>query len=69
MIRITPEMMAKAMGVPAQAIRAGLQQDKLNFGTAYKQTGTQYTYVIYPEKARQVLGDEIYNGMFSDKAM
>lgn len=61
MRRITPEMMGQAMGVPAQAIRVGLQQGKLNFGTAYKQTGNQYTYVIYPEAAREVVGDKIFN--------
>ena len=61
MKRITPEMMGRAMGVPAQAIRVGLQQGKLKFGTAYKQTGNQYTYVIYPEAAREVVGDEVFN--------
>lgn len=53
-------MMADALGVPAQAIRVGLQQEKLNFGAAFKQTGDQYTYVIYPEVAREVLGEVRY---------
>ncbi len=65
MVRITPEMMGEAMGVPAQAIRVGLQKEKLNIGVAYKQTGKQYTYVIFPEAARQVLGEERFNTMLS----
>lgn len=63
MKRITTAMMADAMGVPVQAIRVGLQQEKLKFGTAYKQSGSQYTYVIYPEAARETLGPDRYNRM------
>lgn len=63
MKRITVAMMAEAMGIPVQAVRVGLQQEKLKFGTAYKQSGDQYTYVIYPEVAREVLGAERYNAM------
>ena len=64
-IRITPEMMGNALGVPTQAVRVGLQQEKLHFGVAYKQTGGQYTYVIFPEAARQTLGDDRYNNMMA----
>ena len=58
MKKITPAMMAEAMGVPAQAIRCGLQQGVLNFGIAMQQTGRKYTYIIFPEKAREVVGAE-----------
>lgn len=54
--RITPAMMAEAMSVPVQAIRIGLQQGKLNFGAALQQSADKYTYVIFPEKAREVVG-------------
>jgi len=66
-IRITPEMMGQALGVPTQAIRVGLQQEKLHFGAAYKQDtdGCRYTYVIFPELARQTLGDVRYNNMLA----
>lgn len=64
-IRITPEMMGQALGVPTQAVRVGLQQEKLHFGAAFKQTGDEYTYVIYPELARQTLGDVRYNNMLA----
>ncbi len=56
--RITPAMMADAMGVPVQAIRIGLQQQKFNFGAAMQPSGGKYTYVIFPEKAREVVGSE-----------
>lgn len=56
--RITPAMMAEAMGAPVQAIRIGLQQGKLNFGAALQQSGGKFTYVIFPEKAREVVGNE-----------
>ena len=58
MKKISPAMIAEAIGVPAQAIRIGLQKGVLNFGVAMKQTGKQYTYIIYPEKAREIVGDE-----------
>lgn len=69
-IRITPEMMGKALGVPTQAIRVGLQQEKLHFGVAYmqKEDGDRYTYVIFPEAARQTLGDARYNDMLAAAA-
>lgn len=70
MKRITPEMMGEAMGVPAQAIRVGLQLGKLPFGTAYKQQEDKgrYTYVIFPEAARATLGDAVYREMMQDAA-
>lgn len=69
-IRITPEMMGQALGVPTQAVRVGLQQGKLHFGAAYKQDeeGCRYTYVIYPGLARQMLGDVRYNDMLATAA-
>ena len=58
MKKITPAMMADAMGVPVQAIRVGIQKGALDFGVAIQQTGQRYTYIIYPEKAKQILGSE-----------
>lgn len=70
-IRITPEMMGKALGIPTQAVRVGLQQEKLHFGVAYKQGGERcgrYTYVIFPEAARLTLGDKRYYDMMEEAA-
>ena len=58
MAKISPAMMAEALGVPTQAIRVGLQQNKLDFGAAIQPSGKKYTYIIYPEKARAYVGDE-----------
>lgn len=58
MKKITPAMMAEAIGVPVQAVRIGLQQGKFNFGVAIQQSGRKYTYIIFPEKAREVVGAE-----------
>lgn len=58
MKKITPDMMAEAMGTTAQTIRAGLRQGIFNFGVAMKQSGTQHTYIIFPEKAREIVGTE-----------
>lgn len=58
MKKISPAMMAEAMGVPVQAIRLGLQQGVLNFGIAMQQSGRKYTYIIFPEKAREIVGAE-----------
>ena len=59
MKRITVAMMAEAMGVQPQAIRLGLQLGKLDFGVAMQQTTKKYSYMIFPEKARQIVGDKI----------
>ncbi|MGN1167185.1 MAG: hypothetical protein ACI4S2_12530 [Lachnospiraceae bacterium] len=69
-IRIKPEMMGEALGIPVQAVRVGIQQGKLKFGVAYKQKieGQRHTYVIYPEEARQTLGDERYEKMIAKAA-
>ncbi|MGN0694550.1 MAG: hypothetical protein ACI4LK_06550 [Lentihominibacter sp.] len=63
MIRITPAMAGKALGVPAQAVRVGMQQGKLKIGTAFKQTGNQYTYVIYPEAIKEIIGEQEFKRM------
>ena len=68
MKRITVAMMAEALGVPGQAIRVGLQQEKLSFGAAYKQTGNQYTYVIFPGAALETLGRTRYEEMMRKAA-
>ena len=60
MKRITTAMMADALGVPVQTIRVGLQQKVFDFGIAMQQSGRKYTYVIFPEKARQCVPAEIY---------
>lgn len=59
MKKITVAMMADAMGVQPQAIRLGLQLGKLDFGVAMQQTTKKYSYIIYPEKARAIVGDKI----------
>ena len=58
MRKITPAMVGEALGMPVQAIRVGLQQEKLDFGVALKPTGRQYTYIIYPEKIRALVGEK-----------
>ena len=60
--RITPAMMADAMGVPVQTIRIGLQAKEFDFGIALQPSGGKHTYVIFPEKAREVVGAEIMKG-------
>lgn len=58
MRKITVAMMAEAMGVQPQAIRLGLQLKKLDFGVAMQQTTKKYSYIIFPEKAREIVGDK-----------
>lgn len=60
MKRITPDDAAKLLGVPAQAIRVGLQKNRLPFGSAFMGNG-RYTYLIYPGKLREYAGKEVYD--------
>lgn len=55
--KITPAMVGEALGYTAQAIRVAMQQQKLDLGTAYKPTGREYVYIIYPEKVRAIVGE------------
>lgn len=61
--KITPQMIGKAMGMNPQAIRVGMQQGVLDLGECFKQSGSNYTYLIYPEKARQYMGNTAYTKM------
>lgn len=69
-IRITTAMMADAMGVPVQTIRVGIQHGVYPFGAVVKKNPKQHrgNYVIYPEQARQTLGDARYNDMLAKAA-
>lgn len=58
MKKISPAMMAEALGVPVQAIRVGMQLGKLDLGAVMQPSGKKRTYIIYPEKAREILGDK-----------
>lgn len=48
---------AKMLGVSVETVRIGLQVGAYPFGTAFKAKGsTHYTYVIYPQKVREYIG-------------
>jgi len=51
-------MFAEAVGMDAQAVRVGMQQGKLDLGMAYKPTGRNYNYILFPEKVRAIVGDK-----------
>jgi hypothetical protein len=57
MKKITPQMMSDATGVPTQAIRVGLQVGALKFGVAIMRE-SKYTYFLFPEKVREIVGDK-----------
>lgn len=58
--KITVQQVAELMGIDAQSLRIGLQQDKIPFGTAWKAEGsTKYTYIIYPKKFTEYTGIKI----------
>lgn len=49
---------AKALSVSPETIREGLKQNVFDFGTAFKKPGKRnYTYVLYPAKVKEILGD------------
>lgn len=50
---------ARATGKSEQVIRLCLQQGLLPFGTAIKMPGSQqFTYIIYPEKFKDYIGQK-----------
>lgn len=49
---------AKKLGKSPQFVRIGLQRGILPFGSAVKMS-TKYTYVIYPEKLKEYVGEEL----------
>lgn len=51
---------ADALSVSSETVRAGLQLGVYPFGTAFRQDGSKrYTYVLYPKKVREYVGDEL----------
>ena len=58
MKRITTQMMAEALGMPPQTIRVGLQAGAFEWGTCFKPKGKNYTYVIYPEKVKNLVPEK-----------
>lgn len=49
---------AKALGVSPETVYMGLRKNVFDFGTAFKKDGKQnYTYVLYPEKVKEVIGE------------
>ena len=56
---MTVKEVAAMLGKTEQTIRVGLQLGMFPFGTAYKTNPDRksYTYVIYPEKVRQYIGN------------
>lgn len=56
---ITVDQVAKRLGKSPQFIRVCLQKGLLPFGTACKMPNSKtYTYVIFPVKFREYIGDE-----------
>lgn len=51
---------AELLGKTEATIRVGLQLGVFPFGVAYKTSPSKknYTYVIYPEKVRQYIGEK-----------
>ena len=58
-VEMTVKEVAAMLGKTEQTIRVGLQLGMFPFGTAYKTNPDRksYTYVIYPEKVRQYIGN------------
>ena len=55
----TIEKIAKAAGCETQTIRLLLQRKDCVFGTAIKREGSKhYTYILYPEKVKELFGVE-----------
>ncbi len=55
--KITVQQAAELMGMDAQTLRIGLQENALPFGTAWKSLNAKnFTYVIYPKKFTEYTG-------------
>lgn len=52
---------AKILGVSAQFIRLGLQQERLPIGTAVKSSDNRWVYDIQEHLLKQYMGEEAYN--------
>ena len=62
--RITPERVAKALGMPVQTLRVAIQHEVFPFAKAFKKPGyTTYQYIFSPGGAREYLGDKLYDEM------
>lgn len=57
---MTVQEAAELLGVTPLTVRIGLQKGAFPFGTAFKtsEDSKHYTYVIYPEIAKQYIGEK-----------
>lgn len=53
--RISVEEAAKMMGLGAQNVRLTLQQEKVDWGYAIRQSGGRYTYYVNKERLEAYL--------------
>ena len=54
------EEVAMMLGVTPLTVRIGLQKGVFDFGVAFKtrEDSKHYTYVIYPEKVKEICGEK-----------
>lgn len=52
---------AKILGVSAQFIRLGLQQERLPIGTAVKSSDNRWVYDVQEHLLKLYMGEEAYN--------
>lgn len=56
-MRITIAKASELIGLSRLSLQCGLRENKLPFGTAWKNKGSSvYTYLIYPAKFAEYLG-------------
>ena len=58
MLKLTVQQAADLLGIDVQSLRIGLQQNKIPFGTAWK-NGDRYRYIIYPKKFEEITGIKV----------
>ena len=48
---------SKSLGISVESLRLGLRKGVFPFGTAYQTDKGLWTYVLYPEKIKEYIGE------------
>lgn len=49
---------SKSLGISVESLRLGLRKGAFPFGTAFQNSSGLWTYVLYPQKVREFIGEK-----------
>ena len=58
MTREQARSIAESLNISIESLRLGLRKGAFPFGTAYQNSSGLWTYVLYPQKIKEYIGEQ-----------